>query len=106
MGLYPVDCPQCKKAFMWFSGNAGDPRCDACRNPQTTSARAEQMRLPQRLLKQQFMKKFRLEMKEKKTGQDIFEIVCNVLCNTLDDEQAASMTSMLKAWNKRTPKGP
>lgn len=31
MGLYPIDCPSCKKPFMWFSGNAGDQRCDECR---------------------------------------------------------------------------
>lgn len=31
MGLYPIECPGCKKNFMWFSGNAGDQRCDDCR---------------------------------------------------------------------------
>ena len=32
MGLYAIDCPQCKKPYMWFSGNM-DQRCDNCRNP-------------------------------------------------------------------------
>ena len=30
MGLYPIDCPQCKKPFMWFSG-IQDQRCGECR---------------------------------------------------------------------------
>lgn len=29
MGLYAIDCPTCKKPFMWFSGNL-DQRCSAC----------------------------------------------------------------------------
>lgn len=29
MGLYPIDCPQCKTPHMWFSGNT-DQRCEAC----------------------------------------------------------------------------
>lgn len=29
MGLYPIDCSQCKKPFMWFSGNL-DSRCSDC----------------------------------------------------------------------------
>lgn len=31
MGLYPIDCPQCKKPFMWFSGNLPDQRCVECK---------------------------------------------------------------------------
>lgn len=31
MGLYAIDCPQCLKPFMWFSGNR-DQRCDDCRH--------------------------------------------------------------------------
>lgn len=30
MGLYAVDCPQCLKPFLWFSGNS-DQRCDDCK---------------------------------------------------------------------------
>lgn len=30
MGLYAIDCPECKKPFMWFSGNS-DQRCSECR---------------------------------------------------------------------------
>lgn len=29
MGLYPIDCPECKKPFMWFSG-LKDQRCHEC----------------------------------------------------------------------------
>lgn len=29
MGLYPIDCPECKKPTMWFSG-ALDQRCSKC----------------------------------------------------------------------------
>lgn len=31
MGLYPIDCSECKKPFMWFSGLAPDQRCAECR---------------------------------------------------------------------------
>lgn len=31
MGLYPIDCPQCKTPHVWFSGNQ-DQRCEACKN--------------------------------------------------------------------------
>jgi hypothetical protein len=30
MGLYAIDCPVCKKPFMWFSGNT-DQRCPECK---------------------------------------------------------------------------
>lgn len=30
MGLYPIDCPTCKKPFLWFSGRT-DKRCAECR---------------------------------------------------------------------------
>lgn len=30
MGLYPIDCSQCGKPFMWFSGNL-DQHCSECR---------------------------------------------------------------------------
>lgn len=30
MGLYPIDCPECKKPHMWFSSNH-DQRCSECR---------------------------------------------------------------------------
>lgn len=29
MGLYAIDCPQCDKPHMWFSGNK-DQRCASC----------------------------------------------------------------------------
>lgn len=29
MGLYPIDCSNCKKPFLWFSGNL-DTRCPDC----------------------------------------------------------------------------
>ena len=29
MGLYEIDCPQCGKVHMWFSGNM-DQRCEVC----------------------------------------------------------------------------
>lgn len=32
MGIYPVDCPSCKKPHQWFSGNL-DQRCAACQKP-------------------------------------------------------------------------
>ena len=32
MGLYPIDCPQCKQPHIWFSGTM-DQRCGNCRNP-------------------------------------------------------------------------
>ena len=32
MGLYPIDCPSCKKPYMWFSGNLPDQRCGECRD--------------------------------------------------------------------------
>jgi hypothetical protein len=31
MGLYAIDCPQCNKSYMWFSGNV-DQRCESCQN--------------------------------------------------------------------------
>lgn len=34
MGLYPIDCPSCGKAFVWFSGNM-DQRCHDCQQPKT-----------------------------------------------------------------------
>ena len=35
MGLYPIDCPVCKKAHMWFSGNIGETRCSDCQKNST-----------------------------------------------------------------------
>lgn len=32
MGLYPINCPECTKTFLWFSGNHLDQRCHECRN--------------------------------------------------------------------------
>lgn len=32
MGLYPADCPQCKRTFLWFSGNSLDQVCQQCKN--------------------------------------------------------------------------
>lgn len=32
MGLYPIDCPKCKKPHIWFSGNS-DQRCSECSKP-------------------------------------------------------------------------
>lgn len=29
MGLYPIDCPNCHKPHLWFSGNL-DTRCPDC----------------------------------------------------------------------------
>ena len=29
MGLYEIQCPQCKKMHLWFSG-ISDQRCEAC----------------------------------------------------------------------------
>lgn len=34
MGLYPIDCPECGKAHMWFSGNL-DQRCHECKTTYT-----------------------------------------------------------------------
>ena len=35
MGLYTINCPQCKAPYYWFSGsNSADQRCPACKNPQ------------------------------------------------------------------------
>lgn len=34
MGLYTIDCPQCKNPHMWFSGNL-DQRCPACKKEET-----------------------------------------------------------------------
>lgn len=30
MGLYAIDCSECKKPFMWFSGRGPDQRCAEC----------------------------------------------------------------------------
>jgi hypothetical protein len=30
MGLYAIECPQCKRAHLWFSGSL-DQRCSKCR---------------------------------------------------------------------------
>jgi len=29
MGLYPIDCPKCRKPHLWWSGNL-DTRCPDC----------------------------------------------------------------------------
>lgn len=34
MGLYPIDCPTCKKPHLWFSGNL-DTRCGDCVKAET-----------------------------------------------------------------------
>lgn len=34
MGLYPINCSECKKLFMWFSGNP-DQQCHDCKNKST-----------------------------------------------------------------------
>lgn len=31
MGLYSINCPECKEPFMWFSGNQLDQHCGKCR---------------------------------------------------------------------------
>ena len=30
MGLYTINCPECKKLYSWFSGDV-DQRCDECK---------------------------------------------------------------------------
>jgi len=30
MGLYAIDCPECKKPFTWFSGNQPNQLCEEC----------------------------------------------------------------------------
>jgi hypothetical protein len=32
VGLYPIDCPACKRPHIWFSGNM-DQRCVECQKP-------------------------------------------------------------------------
>ena len=31
MGLYQINCPECNKLCMWFSGNVLDQRCSSCK---------------------------------------------------------------------------
>jgi hypothetical protein len=44
MGLYPMDCPQCGKGHLWFSGNL-DQRCGDCQGALTTPFKEKQYKV-------------------------------------------------------------
>lgn len=59
------------------------------------------MNTSQTMLKRVLMKRFREEMKQKKSGQEIFEIACNLLCNIVTEEQAEGLARELNLSAQR-----
>ena len=41
MGTFPINCPECGRLFIWFSGTM-DQRCDKCRQPALPKAMTDE----------------------------------------------------------------